>query len=302
MPVRDQAWLKLLDLVCDKLGADDARVEIGGKPPDEARLVWAPLEDGRRLVVVYAAPPEDRTGAQERLTKLLDGFRETLAIPTEPPARSPATLQHELDQALATLAERTGAETIWIIDAQSPVLWGSSEPHERDLDFDAMAMCVRADRLLEGVKLSWAELLAGTPAHTYERLEEAGLSGGELRLVQDVLSVLRERSEKGGLAAAGRRLRSARALVAIRERTAHAHEREHVRSELRGPHIQCFAHSIAGQYQLVLVFDETWSPLHAAGNVQRALPYIEQLLLSLPPVDPSAGAAARAKVIRLPRR
>jgi hypothetical protein len=300
--VRDQAWLKLLDLVCHKLGADDARVEIGGKPPDDPRLVWALLEDGRRLVVVYREPREQLAEAQTRLASLLESFRETLAIPSEQPPRSSTAVHRELDHALATLAERTGAETVWIIDDQSPVIWGASEPHSESLDFDGMAQLSRADRLLGETPLSWSELLACAPAESHEKVAAAALSGVALRTVQDELFVLRELSEQGGLAAAGRRLRSARALVEIRERTAREHERELTSTELRGPQIQCFAHAIANQYQLVLVFDETYSPLHAAGNVQRALPYIEHLLLSLPPVDPSAGAAQRAKVIRLPRR
>ncbi|MET0344290.1 MAG: hypothetical protein ABW252_24960 [Polyangiales bacterium] len=298
--MRDQAWLKVLDLVCEKLGADDARVEIGGKPPTDARLVWSDLEDGRRLVVVYPEPPDQRTQVEGRLATLLESFRETLAIPTEPPARVGSQARRELDTALATLAERTGAETTWIIDAQSPVLWGCSEPHHPDLDFDALAHSARADRMLSEKALSWAELLAASPAEHYARLEETGFTGAALRTVQEELIVLRELSEQGGLAAAGRRLRAARALVEIRERA--IRERDPARTELRGPLIQCFAHSIAGQYQLVLVFDETYSPLHAAGNVQRSLPYIEHLLLSLPPVDPSSAGAQRAKVIRLPRR
>lgn len=298
--MRDQAWLKLLDLVCHRLGADDARVEIGGREPSDPRLLWATLDDGRRLVVAYAEAPEDRESAQARLDSLLSSFRETLAIPTEPPPRTSSALHRELDQALATLAERTGAETVWIIDAQSPVLWGSSEPHEPDLDFDVMALVARADRQLGELGQRWADLLAVSSAENYEQLERSGLSGAALRAVQDVLMVLRDRSEKGGLAAAGRRLRSARALMEIRQRM--THDREHARSELRGPDIQCFAHAIAGQYQLVLVFDESYSPLHAAGNIQRALPYIEHLLLSLPPVDPSTSGAQRAKVIRMPPR
>jgi hypothetical protein len=100
--------------------------------------------------------------------------------------------------------------------------------------------------------------------------------------------------------AAAQRLRSARALVEIRERA--ARDKDLVRTELRGPRIQTFAHAIATQYQLVLVFDDTYSPLHAEGNVQRALPHIERLLLSLPPVDPVSGGASGAKVIRLPRK
>jgi hypothetical protein len=299
--VRDQAWLKLLDLICHKLGADDARVEIGGKPPEDPRFVWSSLEDGRRLVVVYAEPLAEPEQAAQRLTNLLTSFRETLAIPAEPPARAPSTLHRELDHALAALAERTGAETVWIIDTQSPVIWGCSEPHDDKLDFEEMAHGARADKALAETGLSWSELLAATPSEAYERVADSGLSGPALRMVQDELLVLRDRAEHGGLAAAGRRLRSARALVEIRAQ-ARREDKERISTEIRGPLVQCFAHSIAHQYQLVLVFDESWSPLHAAGNVQRALPYIEQLLLSLPPVDPSAGAAQRAKVIRLPRR
>ncbi|HEX5660029.1 MAG TPA: hypothetical protein VFX59_22690 [Polyangiales bacterium] len=295
--MRDQAWLKLLDLICHKLGADDARVEIGGRPPEDPRFVWSPLDDGRRLVVAFGEPLVDAAQAQQRLGNLLASFRETLAIPGEPPPRTPAAGHRELDHALAALAERTGAETIWIIDAQSPVIWGCSESHDDKLDYDALVQATRADRALLETGLSWSELLAAAPAEGYERVARSGLSGAALRVVQDELLVLRELAEQGGLAAAGRRLRSARAVVEIR-----AQHHDRTSTELRGPLVQCFAHSIANQYQLVLVFDESYSPLHAAGNVQRALPYIEQLLMSLPPVDPSAGAAQRAKVIRLPRR
>jgi hypothetical protein len=297
--VRDQPWLKLLDLVSDKLGAEYARVEIGGRPPEDPALLWASLDDTRRIVLVYREPPADRAGLADKLAGLLDSFRQTLAIPTEPPGRTGSTQHRELDRVLATLAERTGAETVWIIDTHSPVIWGRSETYERELDVDALAACAEADGLLERAGLTWAELLAVPAAESYTRLQQVNMASAALRTVQDELIVLRRLSEEGGLAAAGRRLRAARALVEIREL---AKERDHASTELRGPTIQCFAHAIAGQYQLVLVFDETWSPLHAAGNVQRALPYIEHLLLSLPPVDPSAGAAARAKVIRLPRR
>jgi hypothetical protein len=209
-------------------------------------------------------------------------------------------LSRELDEGLVALAARTGAETVWIIDVHSPILWGSSEAHAKDLDLDAMARAARADQMLAEVKLSWAELLAASEPEAQEQLRSSALTGVKLRTVSDQLSSLVALTDQGGLAAAGRRLRSARALVEIRERA--ARDRELTRSELRGPAIQCFAHAIAGQYQLVLVFDETYSPLHAEGHVQRALPHIERLLLALPPVDPDAGGARGAKVIRLPRK
>ena len=299
--MKDQAWIKLLDLVCHKLGADDARIEIGGRAPDDPAVVWAPIEEGRRLIALFKTPPLDRAATEGRLLALLEGFRETLALLPEPvraPGASP--LSRELDESLSVLASRTGAETIWIIDVHSPVLWASSEAHSRELDFDAMVQAARADQMLTEAKLSWTELLAVSQPDAQEQLRAAGLSGVTLRTVGEQLTTLSGLTEQGGLAAAARRLRCARALVEIRERA--ARDRDLLRSELRGPYIQSFAHAIAGQYQLVLVFDETYSPLHAEGHVQRALPHIERLLLALPPVDPSAGGARGAKVIRLPRK
>jgi hypothetical protein len=180
------------------------------------------------------------------------------------------------------------------------VVWGCSEALEEGLDLDALILAARADQMLLGTGLTWAELLAAPAAESHQRLREAKLGPVALRTLQGELDVLGALSDKGGLAAAARRLRAARALAEIRERA--SRDRELVRSELRGPLIQCFAHAIAGQYQLALIFDETYSPLHAEGNVQRALPHIERLLLSLPPVDPAAGGGRAAKVIRLSRK
>lgn len=298
--MKDQAWIKLLDVVRQKLSADDARIEIGGRAPEDPCIVWAPIDDTRRLVVIFAAPLEERAPVEGRLLALLEGFRETLALPPEPRFAGGGHLGRELDDALTALAARTGAETVWIIDVHSPVLWGSSDLHAAGLDLDAMVRAARADHMITEAGLSWAELLAVSEPEAQERIRAVGMAGVKLRTVSEQLITLLALTEQGGLAAAGRRLRSARALVEIRERA--ARERELVRSELRGPVIQCFAHAIAGQYQLVLVFDETYSPLHAEGHVQRALPHIERLLLALPPVDPSAGGARGAKVIRLTRK
>jgi len=300
--VRDQQWLKLLDLVCHKLGASDARIEVGGKEPTAPELLWSALDDIRRLVAVFDRAPEQREELHEKLGLLIEGFRNTLQPHSEAPAagRHAAALHRELDLALAQLGERTGAETVWIIDNQSPVIWGGSEARSSTLDLDLLLLTARSDQMLSTTKVSWAEVLAAPEAAGLERLREAGLIGMALRAVHDELEVLRDLSEEGGLAAAARRLRSARALAEIRGRASRDHSL--VRSELRGPDIQCFAHSLAGQYQLVLVFDETYSPLHAEANVQRALPHIERLLLSLPPVDPMSGGARGAKVLRMPRK
>lgn len=299
--MKDQAWLKLLEMLQTRLGAKDARIEIGGLNPEDPRFIWAALEDSRRVVVIFEEPPRDRAGAEARLLAVVESFWATVSQPTgDARSRHPTVLRRELDQALAALSERTGAESVWIVDVFSPVIWGCSELLEEDLDLDGLLLSARSDQMLQQTKLSWSELLATTPAEAQTRLREENPGAVALRTISGELEVLFDLAERGGLAAAAQRLRAARALAEIRARA--SRDRELTRSELRGPLVQCFAHAIAGQYQLVLVFDETYSPLQAEGNVQRALPQIERLLLSLPPVDPVAGGGRGAKVIRLPRK
>jgi hypothetical protein len=298
--VKDSVWLKLLEVLQKRLGASDARIELGGRDPKDARCVWAPLDEGRRVVALFDEPPPDRALTEARLLALIESFRETAAQAEPPPGRGGYVLRRELDEALAALAERTGAESVWIIDVHSPVVWGCSEAVEPGLDLDLLLRTARADQMLARTGLTWAELLAAPLSEGDERLRESKPGAVALRALSDELRALSRLAEEGGLRAAARRLRAARALAEIRQRA--ARDRDLVRSELRGPLIQCFAHAIAGQYQLVLVFDETYSPLHAEANVQRALPHVERLLLSLPPVDPMAGGGGSAKVIRLPRK
>jgi hypothetical protein len=298
--VKDSVWLKLLDVLQKRLGANDARIEIGGRDPTDARCVWAAFDEGRRVVALFDEPPQDRAGTEARLLTMIETFRETVAQPEAPAARGAHAMRRELDEALAALAERTGAESVWIIDVYSPVVWGCSEAVEPGLDLEVLLRTARADQMLARTVLSWAELLAGSLSESDEQLRESKPGAVALRALQDELRALSQLVEEGGLRAAARRLRAARALSEIRQRA--ARDRDLVRSELRGPLIQCFAHAIAGQYQLVLVFDETYSPLHAEANVQRALPHVERLLLSLPPVDPMAGGGGSAKIIRLPRK
>src|SRR5438128_1906407 len=81
------AMLRFLDLVCKELGADDARAEIGGRDPDDPRLVWLNAEPQIRLVSVFTAPPPEREGKLERLRQLAAGFAQTLQelqLPTPP--------------------------------------------------------------------------------------------------------------------------------------------------------------------------------------------------------------------------
>jgi len=50
---------------------------------------------------------------------------------------------------------------------------------------------------------------------------------------------------------------------------------------------------------VVLVFDHSFSELHAEGALVRALPRLERMVLSLPPIEPPPRGA---KVVKLPLR
>jgi hypothetical protein len=71
----------------------------------------------------------------------------------------------------------------------------------------------------------------------------------------------------------------------------------HVEREGKGPLI---AHSFAGIYLLVLAYAAPFDELRAERAIAESLPRIEQLVLALPPLDPSPSAGAA--VLKLRRR
>src|SRR5262245_15126711 len=70
-PMLDAGLLRFLELVVRELGALDARVELGGKDPEDPRLVFRPTPAGARVVAVFGTPPEDRAGLEARLDALI---------------------------------------------------------------------------------------------------------------------------------------------------------------------------------------------------------------------------------------
>jgi hypothetical protein len=79
----------------------------------------------------------------------------------------------------------------------------------------------------------------------------------------------------------------------------------------KGKHVRCVrgggpaplvAHSFAGLYLLVLVFDAPFDELRAERATLDALPRIERLVLALPPHDPDPTEGAGAIAMRRSRR
>ncbi len=124
----DAGLLRLLAVARRELDADDARLEIGGAPPDDERLLWCPVGAHRRLVVVFAAPPADRAAKQDKLEHLAETFHD-IADSVIPPAPEPTgTARAALDAELEGVCARSQARAVLIVDRSSPVVWGRSHP------------------------------------------------------------------------------------------------------------------------------------------------------------------------------
>jgi hypothetical protein len=98
---------------------------------------------------------------------------------------------------------------------------------------------------------------------------------------------------------------SRRAVAAVRHlpELAAMRKGKHVRHAEREGEVPFAAHSFAGIYVLVLVYDAPFDEIRAERAVIDSLPRIERLVLALPPLDPPPpfqGAGAMA--IRRPRR
>jgi hypothetical protein len=121
---------RLLGIVKQELGATDARIELGGEPPSDDRLVVASLgEPALRVVAVFSAPVANREAAEKRLAALVSGFGDTveqsvagLAGMVLPQNSAHARLSAELTH----LARRAGALRAAVFDLSSPVIWGAS--------------------------------------------------------------------------------------------------------------------------------------------------------------------------------
>lgn len=119
---------EFLAIVQRDLAAASVQVfDAGAEPPADDVSLRADLPGGRRLVASFDASPFDVEARRRRLAMLVSAFSDILdaespgRTPRPPPARS-------LQEELAALTQRTGALEAVIIDAFSPVVWGSAGP------------------------------------------------------------------------------------------------------------------------------------------------------------------------------
>jgi hypothetical protein len=262
---------RLLALVRRELGAREVHVlepdsrpgDPGGDPSDHSeRSLRCRLPDGRGLVAIFQAPPDERESKQRRLEMLASTFDVLVEEPTPKP-RSRPPIARALQEELEGLCSRASAANVLIVDANSPVVWGAARPQGLGAEWP-VAGNASADLAADGVA------------------DEAAI----------------ERS-KSPVAIASRAalgtVRSMSALTALRK----GRHLRHVERESPAPFL---AHSFAGIYLLVLVFEGGFDELRAERAVTESLARVEQLVLALPPLDPSPGAGAGVVAMRRPRR
>jgi hypothetical protein len=266
---------RLISLVRRELGADDVRVLEGSLPAVAApNVIHADLADGRKLAVAFASAPASRAALVRRLDMLIVTFAQSLeedgAVRREPRASAVQSLHEEL-KALVVRAQAVDAV---VIDANSPVVWGSAvdgSPVRHDLG-NVELVDVSRHQLVE----------SGRPAE------------GDPFSDDDAAEP--EEDEAGALTT--RAVREVRALPALVEMPK-GRQMAHTSREERFGYV---ARSFAGIYVLVVVYDGHVDELRAERTIGEALPRIERLVLALPPLDPKPAPTAGVMALRRGRR
>jgi hypothetical protein len=168
---------------------------------------------------------------------------------------------------LRALCERAAAINALVIDANSPVVWAAAHPDglvgEAPLDSTPVVP-------IAGPRPKRPPSDDGSPAAVEARVKNA--SRRVLRSIRALLAASALRK--------GKRVR-------------------HVERAGSSPYL---AHSFAGIYLAVIVFDAPFDELRAERTIVEALPRIERLVLALPPLDPSPRTGGGVVSIRRSRR
>ena len=284
---------RLLEVIRKELGADDARLELGGKDPGEGS-VWCALPSGFRLVAIL---PEGERSAdelvalREKLVFLARSFDATLDRVTPPRPRPTLDPQHALDDALDVLTTQTGALAALVVDNDSPVFWGSSLPRG-DEDVRDAERAAEAFMLANAADIDLPAILVGG--------DEGALPAELDKLVPRIRAAAGETSRD--VEEWRRRLTVFAATSALREATHGKGEHRELgtRIAVHDADLAYIARGFGGIYWLLLAFDvSAFSELHAEAAMIHALPWVERLVTSLPPIDPDGGGGRVVKLRRL---
>lgn len=257
-----QASARFLALIQTELSAQAARILASGvSPPDATNAVSHRFEDGRTVVVVFAEPPDNPAEIAEKLGLLATAFEQSPRALSMHKARY--SVARSLKDELLALTQRAAALDALVIDADSPVVWGS-----------ARSQAFRPSR----PDYSTALLVEGDASHDWSDTDESSpLLEDTSRLVELALAHVRGLDSLEGLA-------KGRPLV----------------HHFVGEDFGVAAHSFSSIYLTLLVYPGRFDELRAERATAEALPRIEDLVSALPPLDPEP--APMAGVVRIGRR
>lgn len=294
--------LRLLELVRRELEAEDAHVRLGGRRDEDPRVVEHELRPDCRLVVRLPAAPADPEDVARRLHELADAFTSTIvqAIESVDATWSRGSSAHAhgsvqaLVQTLADLRDATGAVVALVVDRQSPVIWGCSDPELGLRDRPATRVLATALDSLRSQGLDPVQAASShEPTAAGLRLEVVAAretGSASLELARRALQAA-ERSQPGGAAILAA---AARALLRLDEQPdAPARMPE-------GDEPGLASKGLLGLYVVALVFVRPFSPLRVEGVLRRALPILERNVAELPPLDPEPAEGRVLPMMRHP--
>lgn len=254
-------------------------------PPFAPNVAHDRLPDGRTVLVTFENAPDDIEALRRRLSILVTTFAESLSDPAGEKfraARPPVSTS--LFDELKALASRAQALDVVVIDADSPILWGSARKGVLPARAGVPLADVSAPRLVrdDGSAPELVDASAAAAGPNGHAAVANAEDEGDEAAVQYAVTAVRALAgfAGGGNVHKGRPLR-------------------HAEVDLE-KHTGYLVLSFSGIYLLVLVYRGTFDELRAERAAQEALPRIERLVLALPPLDPEPQPAGQ--VVSLRRR
>ncbi len=285
-----QAAARFFALIETELGAQAARLlPADGAPPEATNTVWHRLADGRIVVAIFAEPPADPRVIARRLSVLSDAIAAPPGLSVH---TSRVSVARSLKDELIALTRRAVALDALVIDADSPVVWGSAS--------GTLRRPVLPD-------YSSAMLSLSEPSHDWNDSDESAKilpddrddarSGEHAPVAQNEDADPDELVHSEEVAAmVERALAHVRGLGAL-EGLAKGKPLRHHHVEDSFAVAACSFSSI---YLLLLVYSSSFDELRAERALHEALPRIEELVSALPPLDPEP--APMAGVVRIGRK
>jgi hypothetical protein len=286
-----RSWIeqRFTALVRRELQAAEVELITSGSAGEQSdNVISVELEDGRRVIARFEVAPEQPEAIERRLSVLASTFAQSLREEKRVHARVPSSIS--LRDELAALAARARALDAFVIDAHSPVVWGSGRGYEQPIEL--LPELREAVRLM---RVSRVELLEMVREELEARPEQAPDKTGSVRPPSSPPGPLAPLSDEAIDALTRRAVETLRALPGL---TALKRGRPLQHSEASAE-IGILAHSFASIYLLVLVFDGRFDELRSERSMRDALPRIERLVLALPPHDPEPSP--QGNVVRFRR-